>query len=60
MILMVYLNQIKEVSGIPLYYVLRDPEMEDAYRSKNDTVENLIYDAEFKGRAYEQDSFKVM
>jgi quinol monooxygenase YgiN len=30
-----YLNQIRNDNGVPLYYVIRDPELEDQYRNNN-------------------------
>ena len=30
-LLLAYLNQIKGTNGVPLYYVIRDPEMESTY-----------------------------
>ena len=59
-LLTAYLNQIKGVNGIPLYYVIRDPELELTYRNDNGVIGEMIYDAEHRGRAYEQDAFRVM
>ena len=54
------INQIKGIDGIPLYYVIRDPEMETTYQTENRTIGGRIFDAEHRGRAYEQDAFRVM
>ena len=55
-----YLNQIKGVNGIPLYYVIRDPELELTYRNDDGVIGEMIYDAEHRSCAYEQDAFRVM
>ena len=52
-------NEIKGMNEVLLYYIIRDPEMETTYRTENGTVGNVIYDAEHKGRADGQDSFKM-
>ena len=57
---MAHLNQFLGMNGIPLYYVIRDPELEMTYRTENGVIGEKIYDAEHRGRAYEQDSFRVM
>ena len=55
-----YLNQITNPDGIPLYYVIRDPDKEQEYRENNGEIGERIYDAPFRGRTYEQDAFKVL
>jgi hypothetical protein len=55
-----YLNQIKNTQGIPIYYVIRDPEEEERYRESNGEIGKKIYEAPFKGRIYENDAFQVL
>jgi Reverse transcriptase (RNA-dependent DNA polymerase) len=55
-----YLNQIKNEQGVPLYYVIRDPDQEEKYRADNGDIGKRIYEAPFKGRIYESDSFQVI
>jgi hypothetical protein len=54
-----YLNQIKYEQGMPLYYIICDPEQEDKYCEDNGEVGNM-YEAPFKGQNYENYSFQVM
>jgi hypothetical protein len=58
--LIAYLNQIKNDNGVPLYYVIRDPDLEDQYRNDNGEIGRKIYEAPFMGRIYSQDAFKVL
>jgi hypothetical protein len=53
-----YLNQIHNNDGVPIYYVIRDPDNEEEYRTINDELGNRIYDAPFRGRTYEEEAFK--
>ena len=46
--LIAYLNQIKNRHGIPIYYVIRDPDEEDKYREDNGEVGKSIYEAPLK------------
>ena len=55
-----HLNQIKNESGIPIYYVVRDPDEEEKYRADNGEIGRSIYNAPFVGRIYENDSFQVL
>ena len=58
--LVAYLNQIKNNRGIPIYYVVRDPDLETEYRNEHGKIGELIYDARYQGRDYENDSFRVL
>jgi hypothetical protein len=58
--LMAYLNQIKNELGVPLYYVIRDPNLEDQYRAASGEIGNRIYEAHHKGRIYENNAFQVL
>jgi hypothetical protein len=58
--LTVYLNQIKNNSGLPIYYVIRDPEQEERYRADNGDLGQRIYEAPFRGRTYKADAFQVL
>ena len=55
-----HLNQIINEEGVPIYYVIRDPESEQEYRANNGELGNMIYDAPFQGRIYDVDAFKVL
>ena len=55
-----YLNQIKNAQGVPIYYVIRDPEEEEKYREDNGDIGKSIYEAPPRGRIYEADAFTVM
>jgi asparagine N-glycosylation enzyme membrane subunit Stt3 len=55
-----HLNQVKNEVGIPIYYVIGDPEQEDRYRADNGELGRRIYDAPFRGRMYETDAFQVL
>lgn len=55
-----HLNQIKNEQGVPIYYVIRDPDQEDKYREDNGDIGKIIYEAPFKGRIYANDSFQVL
>mgnify|MGYP003321269932 CR=1 FL=1 len=59
-LLIAYLNQIKGCNGDPLYYVIRDLDMETTYQTENGAIGDMIYNAEHRGRSHQQDSFKVM
>jgi hypothetical protein len=50
--LMAYLNQIKNEHGIPLYYVIRDPNLEDQYRADSGEIGKRIFKPQYKGRVY--------
>jgi hypothetical protein len=58
--LMAYLNQIKNEVGVPIYYVIRDPHLEQQFRDDNGEIGRRIYEAEFKGQIYENDAFQVL
>jgi Reverse transcriptase (RNA-dependent DNA polymerase) len=58
--LFAYLNQLKSASGIPLYYVLRDPAQEDQYRNDLGELGNMIYDAPLQGKKYTADAWEVL
>jgi hypothetical protein len=55
-----YLNQIKNEMGVPIYYVVRDPDQEEKYREDNGEIGKKIYEAPFRGRVYETDAFQVL
>ena len=55
-----YLNLIKNEEGVPLYYVIRDPELEQQYRDDNGVIGNKIYNAPFTGPVYTNDAFQVL
>jgi hypothetical protein len=55
-----YLNQIPNENGIPIYYVIRDEDEEEAYREQNGDMGKNIYDALYQGRIYNDDAFKVL
>lgn len=55
--LITHLNTMRNDNGIPLYYVIRDPEDEERYREN--TIGAKIYDALQTGKAFEDDSFQV-
>jgi hypothetical protein len=55
-----YLNQIKNDNGVPLYYVIRDPNLENQYCNDNGEIGKKIYEAPFQGRVYFQDAFRVL
>jgi hypothetical protein len=55
-----YLNQIINENGVPLYYVIRDPDEEEEYRNNNGDIGNKIYDAALQGRIYNDDAFRVL
>ena len=55
-----YLNQIQNENGVPIYYVIRNPEDESEYCNHNGETGNKIYDAPFQGRIYNDDAFKVL
>ena len=55
-----YLNQLHNEAGVPLYYVIRDPDNEEEYRLHNGETGNKIYDAPFIGRIYDDDAFRVL
>lgn len=55
--LVTHLNTMRNDSGIPLYYVIRDPEDEKIYRQN--AIGNKIYDAIQSGKGFEDDSFQV-
>jgi hypothetical protein len=55
-----HLNQIRNEVGVPIYYVIRDPDEEDKYREDNGEIGKRIYEAPFRGRIYSQDAFKVL
>ena len=59
-LLISYLNQTKNSAGVPLYYIIRDPDLKDKYRADNGTIGDKIYNVELKGIIYEKDAFKVM
>jgi hypothetical protein len=47
-----YLNQIKNDNGVPLYYVIRDPNLEDQYRNDNGEIGRKIFEVPFQDRVY--------
>jgi hypothetical protein len=55
-----HLNQTKNEVGIPIYYVIRDPDQEERYRADNGELGRKIYEAPFRGRIYEADAFQVL
>jgi hypothetical protein len=55
-----YLDQIKDEQGIPIYFVICNPEQEDKYCEDNGEVGKNIYEAPFKGQINENDSFQVL
>jgi hypothetical protein len=57
---MAYLNQIKNEVGVPIYSVIRDPNLEEQFRPDNGEIGHRIYEAKFKGRIYENDAFQVL
>jgi hypothetical protein len=57
---MAYLNQIKNEGGIPVYYIIRDPDLKEQYHNDSGDIGRRIYEAEFKGRIYENDAFQVL
>jgi hypothetical protein len=56
--LMAYHNQIKNKRGIPLYYAIRNPNLEDQYRADSGEIGKRICEAQYKGRVYENDASK--
>jgi hypothetical protein len=55
-----HLNQVKNINGIPIYYVIRDPEQEEKYRTENGEIGRKIYDAPHFGTIYSTDAFQVL
>ena len=55
-----YLNTRKNTQGIPLYYVIRDPNKEQQYRINHGRLGALIYDAQFTGEQYETDDYEIL
>jgi hypothetical protein len=55
-----YLNQILNENGIPVYYVIRDKDNEEQYWAHNGEIGKKMYDAQHKGRIYENDAFQVL
>lgn len=55
--LITHLNMMRNDNGIPLYYVIRDPEDEKLYRQNDTGIK--IYDAIQEGRGFQDDSFQV-
>ena len=55
-----HLNQVKNTNGIPIYYVIRDPEQEEKYRNENGEIGRRIYDTPHYGTVYSTDAFQVL
>jgi hypothetical protein len=55
-----YPNQIKNELGIPVYYVIRDPDLEQQYQTESGEIGRKIYEAPHTGCIYENDAFQVL
>ena len=58
--LIAYLNQIRNDKRVPLYYMIREPDMDMVYCRDNGVKGCLIYDAIRLGNEYAKDSFWVL
>lgn len=54
------LNQMKNGEGLPLYYVIRESDQEDEYRTQHGEMGNRVYDAPLQGNVYKRDAFRVL